>query len=1101
MFLNLMPFSIIHYISKLQLMIWKFKWTNCACMFLLLMCFALNGLAQKKVIGRIVGARDQKPVAGASINVRGTSVSTSSSSEGAFVIEVPAGKNILVISSIGYETSEMNVSSTDDVFISLPEKISVLNDMVVTGYTSQRKKDLTGAVTVVNVENLGKQPNSQIENQLQGQASGVTVIGSGQPGEAPQIRIRGINTFGNNTPLFIVDGVSTQDISSINPNDVSSVQILKDAGSASIYGSRASNGVIIITTKKGKSGKPLVSLDAYYGVQVPMSGNVFNTLSPQDMAQLKYDANSNAGTPITSDLLYGNGTTPVLPDYILPAGAKEGSPEVNPDLYYTNPNYTDPNDLANFYRIVKANKNGTDWFHSVVKNAPIMNYNVNVSGGSDNAHYLMSANYFDQQGVVINTYIKRLSLRANTSFNVTKNIVFGENLVYTITDNPKITPLQAYSPISEAFRSQPIIPVYDIKGNYAGGYGGTGLGDSPNPVAGQKRTANDKGLNNRLVGNAYMDITFLKDFTFHTSFGGESYSGYSHNFTYPTYENAENSTNNQYSESSNYGSTWTWTNTLAFHKVFNEVHNLQVLVGTEAYQGDDEGVGGTTKDYLSFDPNYTTLTSGSGVQTNYSYRSSESLQSLFARLDYSYNDKYLLSATIRRDGSSKFKTYQYGVFPAISAGWRLSQEYFMKDINWISDLKLRGGWGIMGNQLNLNSDNAYSTFTSNRNSSFYDIGGSNNSLQQGFQVGQIGNPDAKWEKDANTNIGFDATLFKGLISVSFDWYEKNITDLLFNPELIATLGRGVAPYQNVAQMKNNGIDFTVSANKQISRDIKINATLSFTTFHNNVTKVSDQINYFYSGSGRNFGTYFVKNQVGHPVGAFYGYNITGFWNNATDIANADAEAQKATGNPGATYQTDEGLGRFRYQDVNKDGQIDDNDRTFIGNPNPKYNYGLDLGFVYKNFDFSVFFYGVQGNQIWNQVKWWTDFYPSFAGGKSHTAFYDAWTPQHTNAKVPIADVNGYASTNLSPNSYYIENGSYFRCKNMMIGYTFNGASMQKLHIQNFRIYVQAANLFTVTKYSGLDPEINGTAGVTEFGIDEGAYPNTHQWLIGLNVKF
>ncbi|HEY4966229.1 MAG TPA: SusC/RagA family TonB-linked outer membrane protein, partial [Puia sp.] len=997
-----------------------------------------------------------------------------------------------------------NISGKESVIITLWEKTNVLNDMVVTGYTSQRKKDLTGAVTVVNVDNLTKQPNSQVTYQLQGQASGVTVIGSGQPGETPQVRIRGINTFGDNSPLYVVDGISTQDISDINPNDVSSLQVLKDASSASIYGSRASNGVIIITTKRGKVGRPLVSLDAYYGVQVPKSGNIYNMLNPQEQALLKFNANTNSGTPINSgniDPLYGAGPLPVLPDYIVPVGAMNGDPSTDPSLYFINPNYTDPAALQSFYHIVKANKTGTDWYHSVIKNAPIQNYNINVSGGNESAHYMMSANYFDQQGVLTNTYIKRLSIRANTSFNISKNIVFGENLAYTITENPRITPLQAYSPIAYTFRSQTIIPIYDIKGNYAGGYGDPSLGDSPNPVAVQERTANDKVLNNRLLGNLYADFTFLKNLTFHTSFGGESYAGYSHNFTYPTYENQENTTSNSYSESSNYGSSWTWTNTLTFHKIFNDIHNFQIMGGTEAYEFNGESVGGTTYGYLSFNPNYTTLSSGAGTQTNFSGRTAESLQSLFARLDYSYQDKYLLSATIRRDGSSKFKTYQYGVFPSVSVGWRISQESFMSSVAWISDLKLRAGWGIMGNQINLNSDNAYSTYTQSRYSSYYDISGTNNSISQGFQVGQIGNPDAKWENDANTNVGFDATLFKGLLSITFDWYEKNITDLLYNPELPGTYGRGVVPYQNVASVTDNGIDFSITANKQISKDWKFNGTFSFTTFRNNITKVTNTTNYFYSGDARDFGTSFIKNQVGHPVGAFYGYNITGFWNKQSDIDAADASAQKATGDPNAIYQTDEGVGRFRYQDVNKDGQVDDNDRTFIGNPNPKFNYGLDLGVTYKNFDFSVFFYGVYGNQIWNQVRWWTDFQASFSGGKSKTALYDSWTPTHMNAKAPIQETVGYASTNLLPNSYYIENGSYLRCKNMMLGYTFNSAMMQKMHISNFRLYVQAANLFTATKYSGYDPEINGTAGVTEFGIDEGAYPSTQQWLIGLNVKF
>jgi len=1084
---------------------WRSKGVVHLLAFLFIMFLAKGASAQIKITGKVINSKTL-PVASATVMIKGNGSITTTGTAGEFSLLVPDGKTILVISSIGYETIEENISGRKTLVVILSEKSTILNEMVVTGYTSQKKKDLTGAVTVVNVENMTKQPNSQIANQLQGQASGVTVVGSGQPGEAPQIRIRGINTFGNNTPLFIVDGVSTQNISSLNPDDVSSIQVLKDAGSASIYGSRASNGVIIITTKKGRSGKPAVSFDSYTGVQMPRSGNIYNMLNPQEMAQLKYNANANSGTPVTSDLLYGNGTIPVLPDYIVPAGAKEGDPSINPSLYLINPNYTDPNELQHFYHIVKANKSGTDWFHSVIRNAPVQNYNVNVSGGSENAHYMMSANYIDQQGVLLKTYIKRLSVRANTSFNVTKNIVFGENLAYTITNNPKITPLQSYSPIAFTFRSQPIIPVYDIKGNYGGGFGGTGLGDSPNPVAVQNRTANDKGVDNRLIANIYSDVTFLNNFTFHTSFGGVSSSGYAHNFTYPTYENQENTTSNYYNENSNYSNNWTWTNTLTYHKIFGDLHNLQLLAGTEAFSENDETIGGTTYNYLSFNPNYTTLSSGSGTQTNLSTRYSESLQSLFARLDYSYMDKYLLSATIRRDGSSKFVS-QFAIFPAVSAGWRISQESFMKRIAWITDLKLRGGWGIMGNQFNLLQDNAYFTFTQNRNSSYYDIGGTNNSIQQGFQVGQIGNPAAKWEKDANVNIGLDATLFKGLISISFDWYKKNITDLLYNPELSGTYGRGVVPYQNIASITNTGIDLTINANKQIGRDFKLNGTFSFTTFKNNISKVTDNTNYFYSGDGRNFGTYFVRNQAGHPVGSFYGYNIAGFWNNATDIANADVIAQKATGNQSAIYQTDEGIGRFKYQDVNKDGQINENDRMIIGNPNPKFNYGLNLGVIYKNFDFSSFFYGVYGNQIWNQVRWWTDFYASFSGGKSKTALYDSWTPEHMNAKAPIAETGGYASSNGSPNSYFIEKGSYLRCKNMMVGYTFTGSMMQKVHIQNFRLYVQVANLFTITKYSGYDPEINSNhendpkKSVTEFGIDEGAYPSTKQVLIGINVKF
>jgi TonB-linked SusC/RagA family outer membrane protein len=1054
------------------------------------------------ISGVITNSETKEPLAGATISIKGASTAVTSDNKGYFEINAEPGQ-VLIISYIGFTPKEINVpEGPQPLSIRLDPVVNNLNEILVTGYTTQRKRDLTGAVTVVDVENMNKQPTSQVNNQLQGQAAGVTVIGSGQPGEEPQVRIRGINTFGDNTPLYVIDGVPTQNISDLNPNDVASLQILKDAGAASIYGSRASNGVIIITTKKGKSGQPVVSYDGYFGMQQPIQGNVFHILNPQEMAQLKFNALANSGTPVNesaADVLYGAGPNPVLPDYIYPFAAKEGDPSVDPSLYFINPNYTDPEELNSFYHITRANKEGTDWYHKVFNNAPITSNNINVSGATDKAKYLMSFNYFDQQGTLIKTYLKRYTIRSNTSFQVSKNIRVGENLSYTISHNPKIDALQAYSAVSYTFREQPIIPVYDIMGNYGGNYGGK-LGDAHNAVATQERTSNDKGQDNRLFGNLFVDVDFMKYFTFHSSFGGENYSGHSRSFAYPTYEDQENSLTNAYSEDSYSGYSWTWTNTLSYHRNFNKGYDLQVLVGTEAYDARSQTLGGKSYGYLSFDPDYTTLSSGSGPVTNYSTRYSEGLWSQFARLDYGFRDKYLLSGTIRRDGSSKFQTYQYGWFPAVTAAWRISEESFMENVSWITDLKIRGGFGVMGNQINLGADNAYYTYTQNKNSSYYDITGTNNSIQQGFQIGQIGNPDAKWEKDANANIGIDASLFKGALNISADYYQKNISDLLYNPELPGTYGRGTVPYRNVAEAKNKGVDITVNGKTKIAKDLIFDATLTFTSYNNRITKVTDNIDYFFSGDGRQFGTPFIRNQVGHPVGAFYGYQIAGFWNSEEEIANADLEAQHATNTDDAVYQTDAGVGRFKYKDVNGDGQIDADDRTFIGNPSPDFNYGINLGFNYKHFDLSLFLYGAQGNQIWNEVKWWTDFYNSFGGGKSQTALYDSWTPDHQNAKAPIQEDAGFASTNGSPNSYYIENGSYLRAKNIILGYTFPKSILKNSGIDHFRIYIQAVNLFTLTNYSGADPEINGN-GVTEFGIDEGSYPSTKQFIVGINLKF
>lgn len=1057
-------------------------------------------IIQRQEVSGTVTDEEGNLLAGVTVQVKGSNNGTVTDGDGKFTLDVPDNAT-LVFSSVGYESKEVVVNGQTTINVSLEISSSTLNELVVTGYTTQKKKDLTGAVTVVDVDDMTKIPSGTVTKQLQGHASGVTVIGSGQPGVEPQVTIRGVNTFGNNTPLYVVDGVPTQNISDLNPNDVASMQVLKDAGAASIYGSRASNGVIIITTKRGK-GKMSVTYDGYYGTQRPRSGNVWNILSPIEMAQLKFLASENSGTPVTSaspDPLYGPGPEPELPDYIYPTGASEGDPEVDPSKYYVNPHYTSTDDLNTFYRINKANKAGTDWYHEVNKPAPIQSHNIAVSGGNDQGNYFFSLNYFNQQGTVIYTHLKRYSIRSNTQFNISDRIRIGENLEYSITDNPTIDPGEG-STLGWAWREQPIIPVYDIMGNFAGNYGGQ-LGNGHNPVADAYRSRNNEGRDNRLFGNIYADVDILENLTFHTSFGGESYAGYYHSFGYPTYENVENTTTNNYYESSYYGHNWTWTNTLQYHKNFNGIHDLKVLVGTEAYESKGRDMNARTYDYFSFDPNYVNLSTGAGTKTNASSRYSEGLWSQFARLDYGYKSKYLFSATIRRDGSSKFLTYQYGWFPAASAAWRISQEDFMQSIPWITDLKLRVGYGVMGNQLNVSAGNAFDTYNSSKDASYYDITGSNNSIQQGFRVGQIGNPDAKWEKDINANIGIDATLFRGKVELTADYYQKDIKDLLYNPTLPGTAGQGTVPYVNIAGMKNHGVDLSISTYANITPELKFNGSLSFTTYHNEISKVTGSTDYFEADDKRRFGINFIRNQVGHPVSAFYGYKIIGFWDSQDEIAAANALIRSKTkGDTTSVYQTDIGLGRFRYADVNGDSAITNEDRTFLGNPNPEFTYGINLSLTYKNFDFSMFLYGVYGNQIWNDVLWWTDFYQSFAGGKSKTALYDSWTPDHKNAKTAIQEIKGTFSTSGIPNSYYVESGSYLRAKNVMLGYTFSLNALQRIGIERLRIYLQAGNLFTITNYSGVDPEVVGN-GVTDNGIDTGAYPSTRQYIFGINLKF
>ncbi|GAA4311449.1 TonB-dependent receptor [Mucilaginibacter gynuensis] len=1033
---------------------------------------------------------------GVSVSLKGSELGTTTDASGKYSITIPDGSGTLIFTYIGYSSQQVAVNGQTVINVKLKEEAKALNEVVVVGYSTQRKKDLTGAVSVVDVKNLNKTASSSVNTQLQGQASGVSVIGSGQPGEEPQVRIRGFNTFGNNTPLYVVDGVPTQDVSTLNPNDVETFQILKDASSASIYGARASNGVIIITTKKGK-GKVNVQYDAYYGSQVPKGGNVWNTLNPQEMADLKRVAKTNHGDTDFSDDLYGNGAKYVLPDYIFPTGAMAGDPSVDPSKYYVNPYYTSPDDLNSFYRIVKANKAGTDWYHAIFKTAPITSHNLSVSGGSDQGSYLFSLNYFNQRGTLIETYQKRYTLRSNSSYNISKNIRIGENLAYSITSNPKVGGNDPDGVITMAIRQMPIIPVYDIMGNYAGSYG-SGLGDANNPVAIQQRTRTSGQTDYRLFGNMFAEADIIKGLTLRTSFGGETSSGNSHYFTYPSYENVENQSRNGYNEDSYSNYVYNWTNTLSYHKTIDK-HDIKILVGTESNQENYSSLGGSRQNYYTFDPNYVNLSTGDAAgQNNYSDRSSTSLFSEFARLDYIFNDKYLFNATIRHDGTSNFsKNKQYGYFPAFSLGWRISQENFMKSLTWLNDLKIRGGYGIMGNQLNLTNANRFDTFSSTIGQSYYAIGG-DGVITPGYYQAHIGNADARWEKDANTNIGFDATILNNALSFTIDYYRKDIRDLLFNPELLGTAGNGEVPYRNIAKMKTDGLDASVTGNFKISKDFTFNSTLTLTTYNNKIIKLSDNTNNFPSDIARRFGTSFVRNEVGHSVGEFYGYKIAGFWNSQDEIDAADAHAKAVTGNPDEFFQQDVKPGRFRYVDVNGDGLITDADKTFLGNPSPKFSGGLNLGGTYKNFDFNILLYGTFGNKVWNNVKYWRDFYANYETAKSKTALYDSWTPDNHNAKAPIQELDASFSSGSVPNSYFVENGTYLRARNAQIGYTFGGEWLKKANIQKLHVYVSATNLFTITGYSGIDPELNG--GVTNFGIDEGSYATPRTFLFGVNFS-
>lgn len=1052
----------------------------------ILLLFVFCASAQKQVSGTV--KENNNPVVGATVEVKGTNVATITGPTGNFVINVPAGRTQLVISYVGLETQTISIADKTTIDVVMVAVNTTLNEVVVTGYTAQAKKDITGSVSVVKVSDLKSIPAANASSQLQGRVAGVTVTQDNRPGTESSVKIRGFSSFGDNGPLYIIDGIPAGGISGLNPNDIESMQVLKDAAAASIYGARASNGVIIVTTKKGRTGGVKVSYNMYYGKSSP--GNGWDLLNSQEMADLTWKAYQNAGQAVPT-VQYGTGSTPRLPDYILAGtlgGRLEGDPAVNPNLYNL-----DLDNIGGSYLIVRANKTGTDWYDEITQNAPIMNHNISLSGGADRSRYLMSFDYFDQDAILIYSFYRRYTLRVNTEFNVKKNVRIGQNLQVRTDLNNSVGNNGNNgegTELGHAYRNQPIIPVYDIKGNFAGSRA-PNLGNANNPVANSWRRSTARGQNLNIFGNIYAEVDFARHFTARTSFGGQLNYGNGFNFNYKTYENSENNTGNSYNENFARFREWTWTNQVTYKNTFGQKHDVLVLLGTEAVESWGRSISGTRVGYFVENQDFWSLNSGgaAGQQANGAPFTPASLVSYFGKIDYTYDNKYLAGVTVRRDGSSRFgPENRWGNFPAFSLGWRVTEESFMDNVRWLNDLKIRGSYGQMGNQ-RINPANAFDLYVGGPGSSNYDINGTSNSTAQGFQQSFVGNPSGKWETNITQNYGFDAVLFGGKTEVVFDVYSKKTEDLLFRLPAIAAAGAGAASnpaFFNVASMKNNGIDISITQKGNIGgkNGIKFDAQLTFTTYNNEITSLAEGLD-FYDTRGSRIGNW-VRNQVGHELSAFFGYKVVGIFKDAAEVAAAPTQDQKAPG-------------RFRYQDTDGDGAITPADRIFLGSPNPDFTYGLNFNASYKNFDLSMFFYGSQGNEIMNYVKWWVDFFPSFQGNKSKDLLYNSWTSTKTDAKVPIAENASNFSNNNAVNSYYLEDGSFFRMKNLTLGYNLPASLLNKVKIDKARIYVQGTNLFTATKYTGLDPEIFGADD--SFGVDEGLLRSARMFLVGLNVNF
>lgn len=1062
---------------------------------------------QQHQVSGVVRDSHGNPLIGVTVQVKGTSTGTVTDAQGRFSLEVPDNA-VLTISSVGFTTQEINVGERTSLNITLQASSSTLNELVVTGYTSELQKNITGSIATVKGTALNSIPMGDASTQLMGRVSGVDVIASGQPGGGASVRIRGYGSFTTNDPLYVVDGVPTTDISNLDPNDIANISVLKDAAAATIYGARAFAGVILITTKKGTPGKLAVSLDVSYGNQFP--GHGYNLLNPTQTAQWTWTAMKNAGETPTNPQ-YGSGATPVIPDYIMAGnnyGLLNSNPAtaalVNPSLYNIDPSN------GPIYQIVKANKAGTNWYEAVTRVAPIQNHNLSLSGGTDNSRYNISFGYFNQQGVVMETYNKRYSIRSNTEFTIHNRVKIGENIQLALLNNPTIgngnEGGNEGNAIGWTYRENPLIPVHDIMGNWAG-TAAAGFNNAQNTVADQWRTRNNNSNTTNLFGNMYMDILLPYNITFHTSFGGEYWNNYYKTYNYAQYEDKENNPTTDYVyEGASYGRSWVWTNTLQFQHQYGS-SNIKVLLGEEAQGGQGFNVDANGNTFFTTNTSFTSINTSSttGRVVTDGGGPYNTLYSLFANADYNYKDKYLLTATIRRDGSANFGPGQkFGVFPAASIGWRISDENFMKPVEWVNDLKLRASYGEMGNAAAVPLVNQYNTFATAPFTSYYNITGQPGQLAEGLQPNSIGVPNTHWETNKTLDFGVDATLFNNAFTASVDWYKRNTTGLLFNPQVEATVGYlSSYPYINVGAMQNIGVDANASYRGTFgNNNWHYNIGINFSTYRNKVLKVANGTDFFYGnsyGAGR-LGGPITINKVGEPMSAFYGYKVVGLWQSQAEIDAADAAAQKATGDPSATYQAGgEHVGEFRYADVTNQGYISSNSRTITGNPNPDFTYGINGDIGFKNWDVNLQFYGVWGGNIFDYSRWYTDFYSSFPGQAISSRVLKSWTPTNTKTNVPIFQDRAGFSYNQVPNSYYVQNGSYLRLRNVQIGYTFNKGSLAKAGITNLRLYIQAINLFTITKYDELDPAVGGIDG--NMGVDYGTYPFVKQFIVGANISF
>ena len=1056
-----------------------------AARFGLVLALAVSTAAQAQqspVTGTVTSSAGQ-PLSGVTVGVRGTDVRTFTSESGRYTILAPSN-GVLTYLTFGKRPVQQNVEGRAKIDVTM-EAVAYLEEVVVTAYTEQRRAEITGAVASLNIDAAKRETGASILKRLDA-VPGITVNSSGSPGSRSTVRIRGISSFQNNDPLYVIDGVPVQDsyINFLNPNDITSIQVLKDASAASIYGSRASNGVILIeTTKRGASGPPKVTASVRTGMATPTNGYdqflVTNALDYFKVVKLAYE---NAGLPVPTNV-YGDPNSPSVPQYTFAANDTRTGVDA-----FGRPAGVDPTKYSYPSSLIMPGSAGTNWWKSVFGTGKVTDYNLSITGAGAGNQYGISFNYFDQDGTAAFNNFRRASIRANTQFTRGK-LTFGENVGITAQrqfgglpdDQGGETAL-----IGKNILMQPVVPIYDIKGNFASGKA-VGLGNNTNPLKTAYDARDNITRNNRVFGNIFAGFAATPTLALRSSLGFSANQGTFSGYNGITPENSEPSLSNSINENQAQSSEWTWSNTAKYTKQLSS-HGFTALVGQEATAGTNRFLTASLNNLLSTDVSARYIQDALGdakTKVVNSFGGRSALLSFFGKADYNFADKYIASFTIRRDGSSRLgPTSRWGTFPAAGLGWRISKEKFLEGNHLISDAMVRVGYGVTGNQ-SIPSGRTVNQFGGSNGDTYYDITGSNNTVLAGYRQTSLGNSNLQWEENKSTNIGADIAMFDGAINVMIDVYDRATNNLLFDPRLPGTAGIASPPIVNIGKMNNRGFDLSIG-----HQGNKWNASAQLSKYKNKIVSIDGAQKFFYGPISTRIGNAII-NQVDRPIGSFFGLQANGFFKDAADVS---AHAKQDGAAPG----------RIKFVDTNKDGAITAADRVVIGSPHPNFTASFDLGYRYGNWDLSGAVFGSFGNKIFDAQK---DFYVfrDFSTNVRSDLIANSWTPQNLNAKYPKIDQNDTYSKAIS--SYYVEDGSYVRVRNVQLGY--NIPEKWARWTTATRVYLQAENLFTITGYSGLDPSlptanVNGAAGDIrdQFrGVDRGVYPSARTFSLGITTSF